>query len=147
MKFQADGEATQFTGQVNKPNRHAQAHTPMWLEISMSRQRHLAGRHPQLPLGEEGIDLLSLAGRKPHHFRTVSAPLIRFSVVQFFGRGVGGGAVNLLKDRFQFGQTLTAGFPFVGQPTDHGVVEDLRSQSCAPARGDPRTSAGSLDLS
>ena len=52
----------------------------------MSRQRHHTDRHPQLPLGEQRLDLLNLAGRKLHRFCTVSAPLVRLRVVQFFGR-------------------------------------------------------------
>ena len=121
-KLQADGETPQFAGQVKEPGHHAQAHVPVWLEGLMSCQRHCADGHPQFPFGEEGLNLLNLAGRKPHRFCTVSAPLVRLRVVQFFG----GGAVNLLDDRFQFGQTLTAGFLFLGLTTDQGVVEYLR---------------------
>ena len=69
-KLQADGETTEFAGQVKEPGHDAQAHAPVRLEISMSSQRQVAGGHLQLPFGEDGLNLLNLAGRKLHHFRT-----------------------------------------------------------------------------
>ena len=108
-RLHADGETTQFAGQVSEPSRHAQTHAPLWLKISMSRQRHLADSHPQLPPGEEGLDLLNLAGRKLHHFCTVSAPLVRFRVVQFLETS--GGATECLsakaaRPRMEFSELL-----------------------------------------
>ena len=127
-KLQPDGETTQFAGQINEPGHKAQAHAPVWLEGSMSRQRHRADRHPQFPLGEQSLDLLNLGGRKLHHFCTVSAPLVRLRVVQFFGRGIGGGAVDLLHYRFQLGHELATVLKCLLTTTDHGTVEDLRGQ-------------------
>ena len=134
-KIQADSNAPQFAGQVNEPGHKAQAHAPVRLKGSMSRQRHRADRHPQFPLGKEGLDLLNLAGRKLHHFCTVSAPLVRLRVVHFIGRGVGSGAVYLLDYRFQLGHELALVLKCRLATTDHGTVEDLRGQPRESAAG------------
>ena len=145
-KLQADGETTEFAGQVNKPNRHAETHAPVWLEGLMSCQRHLADSHPQFSLGEQRLDLLNHARGKLHHFCTVSAPLVRLRVVQFFVRGVSGGPVHLLDYRFQLGYELAAVFTFRLATTDHGTVEDLRGQPRESAAGAHGTVEGGQRL-
>ena len=109
-------------------------------------QRHCADGHPQFSLGKEGLNLLNLAGRKLHHFCTVSAPLVRLRVVQFFGRGVRGGAVVLLDYRFQLGHELAAVLTFRLATTDHGTVEDLRGQPRESAAGAHGTVEGGQRL-
>ena len=116
-KFHADGETPQFAGQFNEPGHEAQACVSVRLEVLMLGQRHCADGHAQFPFGKEGLNLLNFAGRKLHHFCTVSAPLVRLRVVQLFRRAVGGEAVHLLDNRFQLVQTLTAGFLFLGLTT------------------------------
>ena len=80
-KIQADSNAPQFAGQVNEPGHKAQAHAPVRLKGSMSRQRHRADRHPQFPLGEQSLDLLNLGGEKTAPF------LHRFCTTRPFARG------------------------------------------------------------
>ena len=94
----------------------------------MSGQRHSAHGHPQFSLSEEGLDLLNFAGGKLHHFCTVSAPLVRLRVVQFFARRVSGGPIHFSERRFQLGHELATVLTFRLATTDHGAVEELRGQ-------------------